>query len=105
MNAARTRALADVPDRSAIVAYWGNTNAVVPLLMTRDVVILDASADECKDAPVLIRELLAMKRKVFVLDEGFTKENLERLRSGLDTIAMPNRTLSIFQVRIGSPIR
>ena len=105
-NAARTQTLADVvPDGSAVVAHWGNTNAVVPLTMTRNVVILDASADECHDAPMLIRDLLAKNRKVFVLEEGFTRDNVQRLRSGLDTVALPNQTLPLSELRTDSTQR
>jgi hypothetical protein len=102
-NLARTRALSDVvPDGSAVVAYWGNVNAAGPLLFMRDVVILDAAADDCRDAPVLIRQLLATNRKVFVVEEGFSLENLHRMQSGLESSRRTESPLRILQVKRGS---
>jgi hypothetical protein len=67
-----TEALAGVlTNGSALVAYAGSKDAAVPLLFDRDLVILDARADEGKDAPLLIRELLARNRRVFVLEHEF----------------------------------
>ena len=66
------QALAGVlTDGSALIAYTGYKDAAFPLLFNRDIVILDARADEGKDAPILIRELLDRNRKVFVLLSGF----------------------------------
>ncbi len=63
-------------DGSALVAYAGYKDAAVPLLFDRDIVILDARADEGRDAPILIGELLARNRRVFVLQSGFPGEVL-----------------------------
>jgi hypothetical protein len=102
-NLARTRVLADVvPDGSAVIAHSGNTNAAVPLLMTRDIVILDAAADDCRDAPMLIRQLLAANRKVFVVEEGFSPENLDRMQSGLESSRRTESPLRILQMKRGS---
>jgi hypothetical protein len=56
-----------VPNHSAFVTYWGNKDAAGPLQLDRDVVILDLHADDGETAPQLVRELLAQKRRVFVL--------------------------------------
>src|SRR5262245_12087620 len=86
-NLARTQTLAQVvPDGSAVMAHWGNTDAVVPLLITRDLVILDAAADECDHAPQLIRQLLSMNRRVYLIAEGFNEKQFQRLLHGLDTV-------------------
>jgi hypothetical protein len=67
-----TEALAGVlTDGSALVAYTGYKDAAFPLLFDRDIVIMDARADEGKDAQILIRELLDRNRRVFVLLSGF----------------------------------
>ena len=80
---AETQALGRVlPDGSALVAYTGYKDAAVPLLFDRDIVILDARADEGKDAPILIRELLGRNRRVFVLEDGFPGEVLSGVLSG-----------------------
>jgi hypothetical protein len=71
-----------VPDHSALITYFGSRDATGPLLFDRDVVILDAHADEGADAPVLIRELLAQDRRVFVLRSGFSSHVLSRVLSG-----------------------
>lgn len=71
-----------VPDRSALITYWGNRDATGALLLDRDVVILDAHADEGRDAPMLIRELLARDRRVFVLRDGFPAAVLSRVLAG-----------------------
>ncbi|MGE0704133.1 MAG: hypothetical protein AB7P22_09390, partial [Vicinamibacterales bacterium] len=59
LNLARTETLAEVlPNRSALVTYWGMKDAAVPLLFDHDLIILDAHADGGRDAPILIREVL-----------------------------------------------
>jgi hypothetical protein len=99
-NLARTEALADVlTNGSALVAYWGNKDAAGPLLLSRDIVVLDAQADDGKDAPVLIRELLAKNRKVFVLENGFPAEVLDRVLSGLHGVPVEHRDLRLFELR------
>ena len=59
----------------------------------RDVVILDAHADEGKDAPTLIRELLARHRRVFVLQDGFPKDVLSRVLVGWRVVWLPRTGL------------
>jgi hypothetical protein len=101
-NLARTRVLADVvPDGSAVIAYSGNTNPVIPLLMTRDIVILDAAADDCRDAPSLIRRLLAANRTTFVVEDGISLENLHRMQSGLESSRRTESPLRILQMKRG----
>ena len=56
-----------VPNHSAFFTYWGNKDAAGPLQLDRDVVILDLHADDGETAPQLVKELLAQKRRVFVL--------------------------------------
>lgn len=56
-----------LPNHSAFFTYWGNKDAAGPLQLDRDVVILDLHADDGETAPQLVRELLAQKRRVFVL--------------------------------------
>ena len=102
-NLARTRALAKVvPDGSAVVAHWGHKDAVAGLLLTRDVVILDVRADDGKDAPGLIRELLARQRRVFLLKDGLSAEILERLSAGLRTMPVQNSVLPLLELRQSS---
>jgi hypothetical protein len=80
-----TRALDGVlPDDSALVAYTGYKDAAFPLLFDRDIVILDARADEGRDAPRLVGELLDRGRRVFVLESGFPGVVLSRVVEGWD---------------------
>jgi hypothetical protein len=93
---AETQALARVlTDGSALVAYTGYKDAAVPLLFDRDLVIVDARADQGEDAPILIRELLDRRRRVFVLRSGFPGDVLSRVVSGwrLVPVAQPGTDL------------
>ena len=102
-NLRRTRALeAVLPDRSAAIGHWGGKDAVVPLLFTRDIVILDAWADDGRDAPRLIRGLLSSKRRVFVLKDGFAPTLLHRVDSGLLSTPVTQSALPIVELRHGS---
>jgi hypothetical protein len=84
---------AAVPDHSALVAYWGRKDAAGALLFDRDVVILDAHADEGADAPTLIRELLARDRRVFVMQAGFPAKVLARVLEGWTVAPLPGTGL------------
>lgn len=102
-NLTRTRALAAVvPDSAALVGLWGFKDAAVPLLFTLDIVILDAWADEGKDAPVLIRELLSRNRRVFALEEGFSQGDLERVGAGFKSTTVRNSHLPMLELRLDS---
>jgi hypothetical protein len=91
-NRERTEALrAALPDYSAVIAYWGSRDAVGPLLLDRDLVVLDAHADDGRDAPRLIRELLSQGRRVFVMQQGMPPDLLSRLRAGWKTLPKPGR--------------
>lgn len=84
---AETEALSGVlTNGSALVAYTGYKDAAFPLLFNRDIVILDARADEGADAPMLIRELLGRNRRVFVIESGFPAEVLSGVLAGLETV-------------------
>lgn len=99
-NLARTHALADVlKDGSALVAYWGNREAVLPLLIDRDIVILDVRADDGKDAPMLIRELLGRGRRVFLLNEGFSSVLLARVTEGLAMVPVARARMQLVELR------
>ena len=99
---AQTEALGRVlPDGSALVAYWGNKDAAVPLLFNRDIVILDARADEGKDAPLLIRELLHRNRRVFVLQSGFPGDVLSGVLAGWHVVGRPGTGLVELRARPG----
>jgi hypothetical protein len=68
-----------LPEHSALFAYWGNKDAAGPLQLNRDIVILDLWADRGVDAPRLADELLAQRRRVFILAVDIPKEMLERI--------------------------
>ena len=79
-NLARTVALSPaLTGGSVLVAYWGDKDAAVPLLFSRDLLVLDARADEGRDAPLLIEHLLGRGRRVFVLEDGFPSDVLRRV--------------------------
>ena len=96
----QTEALGRVlPTGSALVAYWGNKDAAVPLLFDRDIVILDARADEGRDAPILIGELLTRNRRVFVLENGFPGEVLRGVLSGRQVMRVGHPGSSLVELR------
>jgi hypothetical protein len=92
-----------LPDRSALVVYWANRDAAVPLLFDRDIVILDAGADDGIDAPVLVRELLAQGRRVFLLPDGFPRYVVDRIRAGLGSESIAIEELKMFELRRSGP--
>ena len=97
---ARARAIAAVvPNHSAVVGHWGSKDAVGALLFTRDLVVLDAWSDDGRDAPGLIRELLATRRKVFLLEEGFTAQDLEQLTGGFNPTRVQQGAVPILELR------
>ena len=98
-KAAETAALEPVlPDGSALVAYTGYKDAAFPLLFNRDIVILDARGDEGADAPALVRELLARKRRVFVLQSGFKAEVLSNVLAGWDAVRVVHPGLDMVEL-------
>jgi hypothetical protein len=102
-NLARTRALAEVlPNKAAIVAHWGNADAVGPLLLTRDIVVLDVAADEGRDSRLLIRDLFGRNRRVFLLEDGVSSEIMDRIRTDLPAIPAPTSVLRLVELRHSS---
>jgi hypothetical protein len=101
-NLGRTSAMAAVlDDRSALVAYWWHKDPAVPLLFERDIVILDARADEGRDAPKLVRALMRDGRRVFLLEDGFPSDVRERALMGLRTTPVSGAELSMIELRLG----
>ena len=82
-------------DSSALVAYWGLKDSAGPLLLDRDIVIIDAHADDGKDAPILIRELLDKQRPVFVFKDGFPPMMLDRILDGLHAVPVSDSVLRV----------
>ena len=102
-KAAETAALNGVlPDGSALIAYTGYKDAAFPLLFNRDIVILDARGDEGADAPILIRELHARKRRVFVLQSGFKPDVLSGVLAGWDVVRVVHPGVDMVELLAGS---
>jgi len=98
---AETEALSGVlTDGSALVAYTGYKDAAFPLLFNRDIVILDARADEGADAPMLIRELLGRNRRVFVLESGFPSEVLSGVLAGWQVVPVVRQGTRLVELRV-----
>ena len=101
-NLGRTQALASVvPDQSALLAWWGHRDAAGPLLLDRDIVILDVWADEGKDAPTLIRELLARGRRVLLLEDSIPEFVLTRVTAGLQVTPLQHQSLRLVELSLG----
>ena len=81
-----------VPTRSAIFTW--DTTVLAPLQLDRDVLFLDAWIDEGRDAPRLIGELLAHKRRVFIYTDRFPVTLLQKILEGrLIQVVLPMPTL------------
>jgi hypothetical protein len=101
---AETEALGRVlTNGSALFGYAASKDAPVALLFDRDIVILDMRADDGKDAPMLIRELLGRGRKVFLLQDGAPGELLSRVRAGLHVVRIVNPGTHMVELRMPSP--
>jgi hypothetical protein len=70
---------AKVPDRSALLTWTYMRNAAAPLILERDVLIIDASRDRARDAPMLVEELMAQGRRVFLVKNLFERTNRRKL--------------------------
>jgi hypothetical protein len=98
---AETEALGRVlTSGSALVAYTGSKDSAVPLLFDRDIVILDMRADDGKDAPTLIGELLGRGRRVFLLEDGVPGELLARARAGWEVVRIANPGTQLKELRV-----
>jgi hypothetical protein len=91
-----------LPDRSALVAYWGFKDAAFPLLFDRDIVILDARADEGRDAPLLIQELMDQNRRVFVLTSGFPGNVLSGVFADWTVVPVGRPDSRLIELRVDS---
>ena len=101
-NADRTARLAQVvQDGMVIVSYWYGDDAAVPLLLERDFVVLDTRADEGRDAPALVRDLLGRGRRVLLLGEGFPPAVLARVVNGLERKRLPVPGLDLYELSPG----
>ena len=60
-----------LPDRSAVLTWTYARNAAAPLLLERDVLVIDASRDRARDAPMLVAQLLDQGRRVFLIKNFF----------------------------------
>jgi hypothetical protein len=73
-----------VPDDGkpiALYAYWGMKDAYGPLLLERDIVIVDPWIDDGKDAVVMLDALLRRGRIVYI-DRGMPQPLLAALTTG-----------------------
>jgi hypothetical protein len=96
---AETRAFEHaLPDNSALFAYWGNKDAIGPVLLSRDIVVVDVHADDARDAPQLVAELLAKGRRVFLFMNGFSGGLLDQMAEGLQTRPVPDASLPILEL-------
>jgi hypothetical protein len=81
----QSEVLAEIlPNHSALFAFGPVKDSAGPLLLVRDLVILDPMLDAGEDAPGQARALLAAGRRVFVDLARMPEEVFERLREGLE---------------------
>ena len=81
-----------------MIAYWGFRDLLTPLLFDRDIVIVDARADQGADAPTLIRELLHNDRRVFLLDERFPSAVRSRIVQGVQLTQVASPNVNLFEL-------
>lgn len=83
ISATRADALADaLPSRAALFAFWGNKDAVGPLLFDHDLVVADVRNDQGAGAMELKEAFFEQDRPVFILATGFPPGGLEVLAAG-----------------------
>ena len=94
--------------RSAVFAYWGYKDPFGPMQLDRDLLILDAWADDGQAAPELVNELLTRGRRVFVRLDGFPPSILRAMSSELvatpvatDPRGDPSRVVRLVELRRG----
>jgi len=71
-----------VPDHSAIFTYGAARDAAGVLHLTGDVVVLDVSADDGKDAATLAHELRALNRRILVMTNVFPDDVMKNIAGG-----------------------
>lgn len=89
----------DAPEGSALFAFWGNKDPVGPLLLDRDLVVLDVRNDRGEHALELMDALLAQGRRVFVLATGFPPLGLEVLLAGRSYRVVVEEPVTVIEVR------
>lgn len=84
-NAGRLAAVEDAlpaHEPTAIFAYWTSKDALGPLQLRRDIVIVDPSPDQGASAARLTHDLLAARRRVFALLSGMPRPIIEKIAAG-----------------------
>ncbi len=81
----------------AVFAYWGGKDALGPLLLDRDLVLVDPWIDRGADARRLLRAFLDRGRRVYVIG-GMPREILDPLLDGLRGARTVSRGIPIFRV-------
>ena len=89
-----------IPRGAAVFTYWGGRDAMGPLMLTKDVLLLDAWADGGVDAPMLTRELMAKGRRVLVRIDGFSSALLDRMSNGLLVDTLRTRFPRLIEIRL-----
>src|SRR5262249_14532997 len=88
-----------LPDHSALVAFWVMKEPAGPLTLKRDLVVVDPKPDGGTDAPVLVRELLEQKRRVFLLTENMPPEITSRILAGLHALSVDGSEDSLLELK------
>jgi len=87
LKAMRTSLPADRP--AALVAYWGTKDAYGPLLLERDLVIIDPWIDGGRDTKMLIAQMQAQGRAIYVIAR-MPRELFTSLLDGQRAFAVPD---------------
>jgi hypothetical protein len=77
-----------IPEGAALFTYWGGRDALGPLMLTKDALLIDAWADQGADAVRLRNALHARGQRVFVRVDGFPLPLLSELSQGCDTLRL-----------------
>jgi hypothetical protein len=83
-----------LPDYSALFTYHGGKDAAGPLILTKDIVILDTWADDGKDAPLLKNVLRRQHRKIFIDGDYFPKQIRDQI-AGNDSLIVKKKYPSV----------
>jgi hypothetical protein len=88
-----------LPEHSVLVAYWGLKDPVAPLLLERDILVLNPQPDEGRDTAQLIGELSDRGRRIFVLENGFPPDVLQRVLTGSATASISHLDRKFLELR------
>jgi hypothetical protein len=98
LERAYERALPAPSEPAALVAWWGMKDAAGPLLLDRDLVVLDARNDDAETLGRLIDDLQAAGRRVLVVANAFPRRSLGPALAGRTTRTVRSGPVTLLEL-------